>query len=270
MDYQRELEVALEAAARASDYLRAAYEAFTPIPNAPASITTEADRQSQDLILSHLAAAFPDDALCAEEGVQEPREADRRWVVDPIDGTRGFAMKNGEFSVMIGLVSKGRVVVGVVAEPAHSRVTYAQFGHGCWVRTGTDLPTACFVTTTESLADAVLVQSHAKKGETPWPVAALKPKRVVGTYSAGVKLAMVARGQVDLYVNSYPDFRDWDICAGELLVTEAGGTVTEIAGSPICYGTPGNAQRGGLLATNGRLHAAAIAALRAAGHFSGF
>jgi len=266
MDYARELEVALDAAAEASAYLRAAYEAFTPVPEAPASISTEADRASQDLILSRLKGAFPDDALCAEEGTDAlrgaKRDGPRLWVVDPIDGTRGFARKNGEFSVMIGLVANGRVVVGAVAEPALSRVTYARFGHGCWVRTGVSMPTACFVTKTESLAGAVLVQSHAKKGETPWPVAALKPTRVVETYSAGVKLAMVARGEVDLYVNSYANFSDWDICAGDLLVTEAGGAVTEIAGTPVRYGTPGNAQRGGLLATNGRLHASAVTGLR--------
>lgn len=265
MDYEHELEVALEAAAKAADYLRTAYEAFTPVPDAPATISTEADRTSQELILKHLAAAFPDDALCAEEATPTlqvaVREGPRLWVVDPIDGTRGFAIKNGEFSVMVGLVAKGRVVVGVVAEPADSRVTYARFGHGCWVRTGAKMPTACHVTKTDSLADAVLVQSHARKGETPWPVTALKPKKVLETYSAGVKLAMVAHGKADLYVNTYANFGDWDICAGEVLVTEAGGTVTEIAGAPIRYGTPGNAQRGGLLASNGRLHVAAVGRL---------
>jgi 3'(2'), 5'-bisphosphate nucleotidase len=268
MDYAKELDVALEAAAKAGAYLRGAYEVFTPIPNAPASITTDADRTSQELILSHLAAAFPDDAFAAEETTATPAPANRQgariWVVDPIDGTRGFAMKNGEFSVMIGLVVRGRVVVGVVAEPAVGRVTYARFGHGCWVQNGDALPTACHVTRTTTLSDAVLVQSHAKKGETPWPVAALKPRQVVETYSAGVKLAMVARGEVDMYVNTYTNFSDWDICAGDVLVTEAGGQVSEIAGTPVRYGTPGNSQRGGLLATNGRLHAAAVAQLKKA------
>jgi 3'(2'), 5'-bisphosphate nucleotidase len=269
VDYARELEVALEAADKASDYLRTAYAEFTPIPNAPATISTEADRRSQELVLSHLAAAFPDDALCAEEGAAAlgsgAATRPRLWVVDPIDGTRGFAMKNGEFSVMIGLVANDRVVVGVVAEPALGRITYAQFGHGCWVRSGTSMPVACLVTKTDSLAEAVLVQSHTRKGETPWPVAAIKPKRTVETYSAGVKLAMVARGEVDLYVNTYADFRDWDICAGDLLVTEAGGTVTDNSGSTIRYGAPGYAQRGGLLASNGRLHVAAVGRLTGRG-----
>jgi 3'(2'), 5'-bisphosphate nucleotidase len=266
MDYARELEVALEAAERAGDYLRTAYELSIPIPDAPASISTEADRTAQDLILNQLSAAFPLDAICAEEGTETltrvRRNGLRLWVVDPIDGTRGFVVKNGEFSVMIGFVAEGRVVVGVVLEPALNRVTFAQLGKGCWVRSGLDAPTRCCVTTTNVLSEAILVQSHAKKGETPWPVAAIQPRRIVETYSAGVKLAMVARGEVDLYVNTYANFSDWDICAGDILVTEAGGRVTEIAGSPIRYGIDGNSQRGGLLATNGALHADAVARLR--------
>ena len=171
-------------------------------------------------------------------------------------------MKNGEFSVMIGFVAESRVVVGVVLEPALNRVTYARLGTGCWVRIGIAEPKTCRVTTANVLSESVLVQSHAKKGEAPWPVAAIQPRHVVETYSAGVKLAMVARGEVDLYVNTYANFSDWDICAGDILVTEAGGKVTEIAGSPIRYGTEGNSQRGGLLATNGALHSDAVARLQ--------
>jgi fructose-1,6-bisphosphatase/inositol monophosphatase family enzyme len=75
-------------------------------------------------------------------------------------------------------------------------------------------------------------------------------------------MAMVARGEVDLYVNTYANFSDWDICAGDILVTEAGGSVSGIAGNPIRYGTPGNSQTEGLLATNGGLRAAAVTALQ--------
>jgi 3'(2'), 5'-bisphosphate nucleotidase len=109
-----------------------------------------------------------------------------------------------------------------------------------------------------------VVQSHAKTGETPWPVAAIKPRQVIETYSAGVKLAMVARGEADIYVNNYANFSDWDICAGHLLVTEAGGHVSEISGRPIRYGKLHSAQTGGLLATNGLLHEAAVTALAGA------
>ena len=96
------------------------------------------------------------------------------------------------------------------------------------------------------------------------PVAKLlKPARVIETYSAGVKLAKVASGEADLYVNTYTVVHDWDVCAGHILVEEAGGHVTTLTGEPIRYGTPGNEQRGGTLASNGLIHAAAIERLKA-------
>lgn len=270
MDYEKELQVALEAATIAGEYLRNAYEAFTPIPNAPASISTIADRESQEKILAHLATAFPNDALCAEEQApalqRSTAKSKRLWIVDPIDGTRGFAMKNGEFSVMIGLAVEGEVVVGVVLEPAKWRVTFAQKGGGCWARTESHAAIPARVTETSTLNESTLVQSHSKTGQTSWPVKVIAPRNVVETYSAGVKLAMVARGEVDMYVNTYANFSDWDICAGHLLVTEAGGQVTELSGSAIRYGTPGYSQQGGLVATNGVLHEAVVAALRRREH----
>src|SRR5262245_12024659 len=102
MAFERELEVALDAARQAGALVLKAYESFVPIPDAPASVSTETDRDSQELILQILHKRFPDDALCAEEATrtlqETTRASSRIWVVDPIDGTRGFAMKNGEFS----------------------------------------------------------------------------------------------------------------------------------------------------------------------------
>src|SRR5690348_13868728 len=86
------------------------------------------------------------------------------------------------------------------------------------------------------------------------------PARVRETYSAGIKLALVARGEADVYLNDYVNFHDWDICAGQILVEEAGGTVTGLKGEGLRYGTPGAWQRQGLLATNGPLQAAALKA----------
>src|SRR5437660_4289752 len=120
--YARELELALASAALAGRYLVVEYERFQAIPNAPASITTHADRQAQEIILQHLLQHFPQDAVCAEEATatvqQAPQSGDRLWIVDPIDGTRGFAMKNGEFSVMIGFVERGAIGAAVVGQPA--------------------------------------------------------------------------------------------------------------------------------------------------------
>jgi 3'(2'), 5'-bisphosphate nucleotidase len=264
MSFDTELSVALAAAERASDLIRREYETFTAIPDAPADITTPVDKASQDLILRFLHDAFPADALCAEESVPGfetvPRRGRRVWVVDPIDGTRGFARKVGQFSVMIGLLVEGQPVVGVVAEPAQRRVTYAQRGRGCYTATGVGPAKACRVSS-RTAPELVLVQSWAKPGQVTRPVERLKPAQVLQTYSGGVKLAMVARGEADVYVNTYEVFYDWDICAGHLLVTEAGGTVTDLRGNPIVYQAADFSQRNGLLGSHGRLHADLLALL---------
>ncbi len=239
-----------------------AYAHFQAIPNARADISTDTDRNSQETILQHLHRVFPRDALCAEERtptVAAGGPGPRVWVVDPIDGTRGFAKKNGEFSVMVGLLEEGRPVLGVVLEPVLDRWTYAVTGGGCWWRKGDAAPVRCRVSTTSDLSAAALSQSHTKDPAKPSKaVRALAPARVVETYSAGIKLALVARGDVEMYVNDYPTFHDWDVCAGHILVDEAGGTVTGLKGEPLHYGNPHSAQHIGLLASNGALHAAAL------------
>src|SRR5689334_11593434 len=136
MGYEKELTAALDAARRAGALLSAEYARFQRIPDAPSTITTEADRASQEVILGCLQELFPEDAYCAEEDTPRLRSARRTgprvWVVDPIDGTRGFARKNGEFSVMVGFLADGHIQVGVVLEPARERLTYASKGGGCW------------------------------------------------------------------------------------------------------------------------------------------
>jgi 3'(2'), 5'-bisphosphate nucleotidase len=262
MPYERELEAALAAAREAGRLILDAYAHFRAIPNARADISTETDRQSQETILQHLHRVFPGDALCAEE--RTPTLAaggpgPRTWVVDPIDGTRGFAKKNGEFSVMVGLLEEGRPILGVVLEPVLDRWTYAVRGGGCWWRQSDGTPLRCRVSPTSDLAAAVLSQSHTKDPARPSKaVRVLAPGRVVETYSAGIKLALVARGEVEMYVNDYPTFHDWDVCAGHILVDEAGGTVTGLKGEALHYGRPGSAQHIGLLASNGVLHEAAL------------
>lgn len=259
MGYERELEVALRAAEEAGKLIREHYEKFTPIPDAPSDISTEADRASQELILQAIRHEFPSDALCAEENTPSlsgaMRSGDRLWIVDPIDGTRGFAVKNGEFSVMIGFVDRGVMQAGVVLEPAIWRTTFASAGGGCWTSTGQGLtPKRCHVGVAQTLTTAALTQSRSRTARESPVVKKLQPSRIFETYSSGVKLALVARGDVDLFVNIYPEFNDWDVCAGHILVEEAGGKVTNLRGEPIRYGAPGNKQRAGMIASNGILH----------------
>lgn len=263
MAFAAELETALAAARLAGNLILDAYGSFVAIPDARADISTAADRAAQETILQELHRRFPHDALCAEEQTPTLAAASqagpRLWVVDPIDGTRGFARKNGEFSVMIAFVAEGLASVGVVLEPVPDRLTFAVRGDGCWRADGSSAPVRCRVSATAELTQATLTQSRQKPGTVSRPVQLLQPLRVLETYSAGVKLVKVARGEADLYVNTYPAFHDWDICAGHVLVMEAGGQVTGLRGQAIHYGSPGALQQDCLLASNGTLHAAALA-----------
>jgi 3'(2'), 5'-bisphosphate nucleotidase len=267
MRYEPELRAALDAVRMAGEAVLTAYGRFPAIPDARADITTDVDRQSQEIILKHLQSVFPRDALCAEENTPTLaaglKAAPRQWVVDPIDGTRGFAQKNGEFSVMVALRDGDRIVVGVVLEPVPRRLTYAVEGEGCWRLDGDgSTPQRCQVSTTTELGRSLLVQSRSSNPEIPTrTVRYLRPARVRETHSAGVKLAQVARGEADLYVNTYTAFHDWDMAAGNILVQEAGGLVSGLRGEPLRYGTEGAWQRSGLLATNGKLHADAVRGL---------
>jgi 3'(2'), 5'-bisphosphate nucleotidase len=268
MNYEREMHAALEAAQLASQAVLKQYADFQAIPDAPANIATDADRQSQEIILTHLHRLFPGDAFCAEETTETlaraPHTGPRLWITDPIDGTRGFARKNGEFSVMVAFVHQGEIGVGVVQEPARQRLTYAAQGGGCWRRDGSGGEVVrCRVSSVDSPSSATLTQSRSRDPGVPsGQVKALGPARVLESYSAGIKLALVARGEADMYVNRYLAFHDWDICAGHILVTESGGQVSGLAGEELRYGLEGAWQKHGLLASNGRLHEVAIMALR--------
>lgn len=265
--YDRELHLTLRTIRRAGDEILRRYASFERIEDAPADISTEADKASQELILEAVHQAFPGDGMCAEEASARfetaAAGAERLWVVDPIDGTRGFARKNGEFSVMVALVEAGEVVVGAVHEPAVDRLTWAVRGEGCRVQEASDAqPRSCAVSAVAG-APRVLAMSRSQGDEGERRLLeATGAERAIRTYSAGIKLAQVARGEADLYLGDYLTLRDWDVAAGHVLVTEAGGRVTSIDGEPIRYDGSGKSLCArGIVASNGGVHEAALAAI---------
>jgi 3'(2'), 5'-bisphosphate nucleotidase len=266
MTYEDDLHAALEAVKSTHDPICQAYARLIPIPGAAASITLPIDRLTQEILLQSLSRAFPGDAFLAEEetptlaslpGADSGRG--RLWIIDPIDGTRGFAVKNGEFAVMVALLSQGRLAVGVVYEVVRERLTYAMQGGGCWRCDGGEPPVRCQVRGTADLASATMTVTRSPSYGPGSPlVKALGVAQLLPSYSAGRKLTLVARGEADLFLNTYPAFNDWDIAAGQILVEEAGGQVSDLEGQPIHYGAGRGMQRGGLLASNDLIHAEAL------------
>lgn len=267
-DLSRELAVTLEVIQAAGAEILKRYESFEKIEDAPADISTDADRASQEIILQRLGREFPGDALCGEESTPSlsagAANNTRLWIVDPIDGTRGFAKKNGEFSIMIGLADQGKVILGAVLEPGIQRLTYASLGQGCFVRVKGDHPVRCQVTKTAALKEAVLSISRSQKAEGEKRLLeGFGASKAIQTYSAGIKLAQVARGETDIYLGDYLTLKDWDVCAGHILVEEAGGRITSVDGDPIHYDGTGKSLKGrGILSTNGHLHEDCLEVLR--------
>jgi 3'(2'), 5'-bisphosphate nucleotidase len=259
MSYQQQLMIAIAAAEAASHVIMRHYQEFEKIPDAAVDITTAADIAAQDVIVERLRAAFPDDGIHAEEDrpymAEIPKRNDRFWVIDPIDGTRGFARKTDEFSVMIGLVVDGAPVVGVVAEPCWDRLTWAILGGGCWTQMGEERgPRQVTTHDNGTLSTALFVMSRGSRISDDEYREFFGFRDIRRSYSSGVKLAAVARGEVDAYVSGYHEYSDYDMCAGQILVTEAGGQVSDFTGAEIIYPQPGTTITRGIVASNGTLH----------------
>jgi 3'(2'), 5'-bisphosphate nucleotidase len=266
----REWEILEQTLLAAGAEIMQRYDSFDRIEDAPAEISTDADRASQDLIFERLKSAFPNDRLCGEERTDallvelaSHKTSPRIWIVDPIDGTRGFARKNGEFSIMIGLVEQGSVILGGVYEPVLGRLTMANRQEKlCVIGQGDHTWKTAMVRPTFRMEDAIIAMSRSRKNDAEQRLLEiLGARQSIKSYSAGIKLAQVARGEADVYIGDYPVMHDWDVCAGAILVELAGGKVTDLEGHPLRFGVPPFKQQNGLVATNGALHEPVLAAV---------
>jgi len=227
--YRRELEVVTAAVLAAGDLVMEYFESLEKVPDARFDITTEADLAAQELLLEKLIAAFPDDAFLCEEDTPlartVPAQGPRLWMIDPIDGTRGFARKTDEFSVMAGLVAGGNPVVGIVYQPIPKLLTRARAGGGCeFARGDMNVFTPSRVSGVTKLSEAVVAVSSSNRQLGEEEIARRKGcRKVIFSYSTGIKMAMVARGDADVYVTTNQKL--WDIAPGTTLVEEAGGVV---------------------------------------------
>ena len=205
-----------------------------------ASPVTQADERAEALIVPALAALLPDVPIVAEEAVakgQVPEVGARFWLVDPLDGTKEFISRNGEFTVNIALVEGGVPVLGVVFAPAIGRLFAGAAGLGAHVQDAEGKRAiACRATPAAGLT-VVASRSH---GDAAALDAFLAGRKVASLASAGssLKLCLVAAGEADLYPRLGRTM-EWDIAAGHAVVIAAGGAVCRLDGAPLSYGKRG-------------------------------
>ena len=202
---------------------------------------TEADLASERVIVAMLAEAFPEIPIASEELVEAeglPPWAARFWAVDPLDGTKEFIARNGEFAVNIALVENGVPVLGVVHGPALG-VTYAAHGPGTATRQNGGGAAEPIRVRTPVAGGLVVI--HSRSHENSRRLAEfLQGYQVRERKKCGsaLKFGVIAAGEADLYPR-FGTTMEWDTAAGQAILEAAGGRVETLAGAPLTYGKPG-------------------------------
>lgn len=217
---------------------------------------TEADRSANQHILTRLQTYFPDDGMLSEESKDDLSRLgkERVWIIDPLDGTKEFIARNGEFSIMIGLSIGSRAVLGVVMQPATGLLYAGAVGQGAYLLENEErIPLA--VSTVNQVSRMVLVSSRSHRQQIVdkmRKVMRINSERVSG--SVGLKVGLISRRLSDLYVHPSPGCKEWDLCAPYALLEAAGGVMTDCWGNPLRFNKRDVRAHNGLIASNGLCH----------------
>ncbi|MFN2578910.1 MAG: 3'(2'),5'-bisphosphate nucleotidase CysQ [Pyrinomonadaceae bacterium] len=261
-DYEREIEVAIELARTAGAVLLRHYHSPFLVEQKVNALqeteeVTAADREANELIVGRLRTEFPDDGILAEESTdtEQRLEKHRVWLIDPMDGTKNFIRRDGDFAVQIGLAVGGESVLGTVYQPVRDVLYRAVRGGGSWMEERSGAPRRMSVSSRTAANEMVLASSRSHRSP--------RLERVVGTFgfrdevrrgSVGVKIGLITEQQADVYLHLSPSTKQWDTCGPEIILHEAGGRLTDLFGKPLRYNGARIDNRNGIVATNGAAH----------------
>ncbi len=217
-------------------YWRADAEVMTKADDSPVTL---ADREAEALILARLADLYPGVPAVAEEaceaGGRPEAAADCFWLIDPLDGTKGFVRGGESFSVNIALVEAGRVVAGVVSAPA-TGLTWVGDASGARRRRFGEAWQTIQVRNRPDAAQALL--SHSLKDEEAEALSARHGCAAWTGMDSSLKFCLIAEGRFDVYPRTGPT-SEWDTAAGQAVLEAAGGRVLGPDGQTLAYGKPG-------------------------------
>lgn len=242
---------AVEAASRAAlRHFRTGVAVETKPDRSP---VTAADRESEAAILEELRAALPDAAILAEESGAHDGDPRTRWIVDPLDGTRGFTRGGTFWGPLVALEHDGDVVVGATALPALGEVYWAARGKGCHLGAQ-----RLRVSGVDDWSEATLSLGEMRflfgSPEASGVLSLVRSAASTRGYGDVAGALMVLTGRADAWIEA--GVKIWDIAPMKILFEEAGGRFTDLQGRP-------TVERGSAVGTNGRLHGHVLAALGA-------
>lgn len=223
------------------------------------SPVTSADLESNQVLRDRLLRAFPDFGWLSEESADAPDRlgCPTLWVVDPLDGTRDFILGTDEFAVSVGLVRDGRPILGVIYIPPLDLLYAAARGHGAHLNGTRIVPSA---QSNVSEARLIVSRSECERDGLSEVLRKVNVRHIDYVGSAALKMARVAAGKADAYVTLTPK-NEWDFCAGEAILNEAGGRVTDGRGEAFRYNRK-QTRVSNLTASNGPLHDALLETFR--------
>ncbi len=254
---EREIEAARRAAVEAGKVLMSHYGSAEAREKKDGSLVTVADGESEMLIKRMLSEEFPGHSFLGEESGMDDRKSEFTWIVDPLDGTTNYSMKNPFFNVSIALVRGDEPVAGVVYSPVQNELFSAVKGGGAFLN-----GKAISVSGERDVSKALVAFCHGRDQKSVDFIASLFREfksrsnnfRQMG--AAALELAYVAAGRVDAFLSTGTN--PWDVAAGALIVREAGGSVTDFSGG--AYGTGSR----DILAANSGIHPAVMEVVSAA------
>jgi 3'(2'), 5'-bisphosphate nucleotidase len=256
----RERAVALEAARRAAEViLEVRTHGFEVEYKGHDDPVTAADRAANEVIVSTLRAAFPDDSIVAEEDPIPETRGRRCWFVDPLDGTKEFVAGIPEYCVMIGLAIDGRATVGAMVVPVTGVALSGSLEEGAFIddRAVSWPPrTSLRFVTSRSRRSPRLDAIFGNLG---------RPHEEVRCGSVGVKIAKVLFDEADAYIHPGGGPKLWDLCAPEAIVRAAGGVFTDEHGNDINYARAEIAHDAGMVVSHREIHAQLIDAIARSG-----
>lgn len=267
----KELETAIAAARKAGEtvlnyYSRNIIEEEKLGADNYSEPVTAADRAASRVIVEDLRTSFPTDAILSEEEKDDAgaRTLKRRvWIIDPIDGTRGFINRDGDFAIQIGLADDGEPVLGVVYIPVYDVLYYASKGSGAFAVAAGGDPTAVYTSTKTDFTTMSIATSRDHRSPRATRINqffGIKNEERRG--SIGIKVGLIVEQKCDLYINLSPRTKFWDTCGPQMILEEAGGALTDMFGERIRYDIEDVQNNWGVIASNGISHDAIIEKLR--------
>jgi 3'(2'), 5'-bisphosphate nucleotidase len=229
--------IAIEAGRRILDVYERDFDVAAKADGSP---LTAADRAAQDVIAAGLGRLAPDVPLLSEESAmvafEERRAWARFWLADPLDGTKEFVSRNGEFTVNIALIEAGRPVLGVVYVPVLGLTYYACRGQGAFKHKGAEAPRVLRARTRPE-ARPIVATSRSHPGAFLAAFLARIGAHHTVSMGSSLKFCLVAEGAADLYPRLGPTM-EWDTAAAQCVVEEAGGVVVDRDGRALAYNKP--------------------------------